>query len=506
MPARVVLLCLTAAAVYWGFWSYGLFDLDEGIYAAALTEMRLRGDWLVPTYGGAPFFEKPILQYWAALGTLSLGVPGEVALRLPSVIASLGTVVLVYRFARARWGEAAALSSSVALVLAPLFAGVGRMFMPDALLVFFLTAAMLSFWSSVEGHIHYRWLALACLGAAVLAKGPMPVVVFMLVLGALWLRRKGVRSSLRGGWLVGVALFFVVVGAWYLPVALREGGTFFHEFVVRQNLGRLAGEDRAHLGPVYFYLPVLIVGFAPFSLALPLVWRDRDRDALSVYLWAWAAVVFILFSTAGSKLPHYILPTFPPLALLFGAWQSRVSAKLPVVAAGWFFVLGVGLLTASGSLGEYQRLGFGLGIGSVVGVAISILTYARGGNFATQAWLAAMPFVLLALHDGLPTYWERTHAAVRTLAETARNHGGQVLSYRMGGMGEPGVVSHPSFQWYLGRVVRAVDWPDEALAHNGLLLTRRSRLRVAGLEGANPSATLLSAAGDLVLFEVERNR
>ncbi|MEW5883441.1 MAG: glycosyltransferase family 39 protein [Armatimonadota bacterium] len=504
MPARLVLLALTVVAIFWGFWGYGLFDLDEGIYAAALSEMRLRGDWLVPTYGGVPFFEKPILQYWAALGALSVGIPGEAALRLPSVLASLGTLLLVYRFARARWGETAALSSAGALALSPLFAGVGRMFMPDALLVFFLTSALLAFWASVEGRARSRWLALACLGAAVLAKGPMPVAVFLLVLAFVWLLRPEARARMRGGWAVGGALFLLVVAAWYVPVAMREGGAFFQEFVIRQNLGRLAGEDTAHLGPAYFYLPILLVGFAPFSLALPLVWKDREGDPLDGFLWAWALVVFVLFSVAGSKLPHYILPMFPPLALLLGRWQARVGARLPYLATGWFLLLGIGLLVASGGLGEYQRLGFGLAVACLLGTAIGLVAYARGAGFSVQAWLAAAPFVLFALHGGVPAYWEATHAPVRTLAVEARRHGGTVRSYRMGGMGEPGVVSHPSFQWYLGRNVPGVDWPDEALARDGLLLTRRGRLRVAGFEGGGVSASLLSAAGDLVLFEVTR--
>jgi len=504
VPARLALLLLTVVAVFWGFWSYGLFDLDEGIYAAALTEMRLRGDWLVPTYGGTPFFEKPILQYWVALGALGLGVPGELALRLPAVLASLGTLLLVYRFARARWGETAALASAGALALSPLFAGIGRMFMPDAVLVFFLTAAMLAFWSSVEGSVRSRWLALACLGAAVLAKGPMPVAIFLPAVAFLWLRRPEVRPRLRGGWLGGCALFLTVVAAWYVPVAVREGGAFFQEFVIRQNLGRLAGGDTAHLGPVYFYLPVLLVGFAPFSLALPIVWKDRGRDALSGYLWAWALSVLILFSLAGSKLPHYILPMFPPIALLFGCWQARSGARLPYLATGWFLLLGIGLLVASGGLGEYQRLGFGLGIACLLGTVVGLVAHARGAEFATQAWLAAVPFVLYALHAGLPEYWATTHASVRTLAEAARRHGGPVRSYRMGGMGEPGVVSHPSFQWYWGRVVQRVDWPDEALARDGLLLTRRGRLRVPGLDHRGASASLLFASGDLVLFQIER--
>lgn len=505
MLARVALV-LTILAVFWGFWGYGLFDLDEGIYAAALTEMRLRGDWLVPTYGGVPFFEKPILQYWAALVALNVGVPGDMALRLPSVLASLGTLLLVYRFSRARWGETAALSSAGALGISPLFAGVGRMFMPDALLVFFLTAAMLAFWESVEGCARSRWLSLACLGAAVLAKGPMPVAVFLLVLAFVVARRPEARAQIRGGWAVGGVLFLLVVAAWYLPVAMREGPAFFHEFVIRQNLGRLAGEDTAHLGPLYFYLPVLLVGFAPFSLALPLVWKDREGDALDGFLWSWALVVLVLFSVAGSKLPHYILPMFPPLALLVGRWQARIGARLPCLAPGWFLLVGIGLLVASGRFGEYQQVGFGLGIACLLGAVVGMLAYARGAEFATQAWLAAAPFLLYTMQSGLPEYWEKTHAPVRALAEHARRHGGPVTWYRMGGMGEPGVVSHPSFQWYLGRMVARADWPDEALAKEGLLLTRRNRLRLAGAEPGTKSASLLFAEGDLVLFKVERDQ
>ncbi len=502
MKTRTLLLAIFGLAAFWGFWSYGLFDLDEGIYAAALTEMRLRGDWFVPTYGGAPFFEKPILQYWAANLFLWMGVKGEAALRLGSVLAAIGTVVLLFRFAQRRWGDRAAWTSAAVLLTSPLFLGVGRMFMPDALLCFFLTASLLSLWRSVEERsATWRVVSLALLGVATLAKGPMAPGVFLIIVSLFLWRERDVRSALRGGWIAGALAFVLVVGAWYGPVLLREGTDFFREFVIRQNIGRLLGQDAAHRAGFWFYIPILIVAMAPFSWLLPWVYRSRQNDPLTRFLWIWATVIFVLFSVAGSKLPHYILPILPPLALLVGCWQSESQARVPHLAAAWFLLVGLGLVLGAGSADRFERVLLELGFAALVGAVLAILAWTQTADFSTQSWLGAVPFLLFALLGGVPSYWETTHGPVKRMAALAKSAGEPVSFYRMSGMGKPGVVSHPSFQWYVGREVASYDWPDEALSHDGLVLSRLQRFSLAAA-GAGQRVTLLNTEGDLQLYRV----
>ena len=141
-----------------GFWSYGLFDLDEGIYAASLREMIERDSWITVTYGGAPFYEKPILIYWVARLFLGLGFSDEMALRLPSVLAAIWTYWMIFSFVRRRFGAEKASNAVLVLSLSPLMVVMARMFTPDSLLLFFITGAFLSFWESIKRGPRWRWL------------------------------------------------------------------------------------------------------------------------------------------------------------------------------------------------------------------------------------------------------------------------------------------------------------------------------------------------------------
>lgn len=132
-----------------GFWTYGLFDLDEGFYAAAAREMLRRGEWVTPLYQGHPWFEKPILLYWMAIP--SIAAFGEaVGPRLPSVLCSAGTLLLVFAAARRWLGEASGRTSLLVLGSSILAVGAGRMMLADPPLILFLSAALLLFWASLD--------------------------------------------------------------------------------------------------------------------------------------------------------------------------------------------------------------------------------------------------------------------------------------------------------------------------------------------------------------------
>ncbi|MBA3725932.1 MAG: glycosyltransferase family 39 protein, partial [Armatimonadetes bacterium] len=273
------------ALMFVGFWSYGLFDLDEGIYAAATAEMLRDDEWVMITLRGQPFLEKPILVYWAAMAMLKLGIPGEAALRLPSVLATIGTLAMVAGFARRRFSEEVGIWSMLILTSSALFMMLGRMFTPDALLIFFMTAAYLSFWESLEGDWRWRLATAATLGLATLAKGPMPVFVFLaLVVYVAW-RIPEMRPRMRKGWVIGTMILFGIAATWYVPAMLRSDA-FFSEFIVKQNLGRLQGTDTVHVWPMWSYLPVVLIGLAPFSFMLVGAWRTCRATDLEKYLWA----------------------------------------------------------------------------------------------------------------------------------------------------------------------------------------------------------------------------
>lgn len=429
-----------------GFWLYGLFDIDEGFYAAITQEMIWRRDLIIPHYNGEPWFEKPILLYWLAVPSV-LAFGESVGPRLPSVLAFALVLVTTYGFVRLKLSEAAAGLSMLVLATSLLPVAVSRMMMTDSLLMGSLALALYSLFLSLTGQPRWRWLAGLSLGVAVLAKGPVGVALFAFVAIAMAVRDPGTRGGWRGGWLGFFVLFALVVGAWYIPAYLREGDRFVQEFLIEQNVGRFSGGDEAHtLGGVagwIFYLPVLLVGMLPWSLWLPKAWptahrvTDENESLLRLCAW-WAVGVLGLFTISAAKLPHYILPAMPPLAIIVG-----------VKLAGSSFELRARHLLLPG-------------IVSVV--------------------------LLGLLNGGLWFYYQQGHAEVHALTREARSlAGGAVVSaYQMPrrqedrGTGTLKVqeTSHPSIVFYLGREVLKTDSFRELLAESGevWILTRKGRI------------------------------
>lgn len=320
-----------------GWWTYGLFDLDEGFYAAVVGEMNRRGDWITPFYNGQPWFEKPILMYWFAKPSVML-FGEDLGPRLPSVLAFAGTIALVGWWCKRRFTLGAAKLAMLACASSLLVVALGRMMTADALLLFGVCATFFCFWESIVGDVRWRWLAAAALGWTVLAKGPVICAIFAVVAVWTYWREKDFRPKFRGGWLVGTLIFSLIVASWYLPAYLIHRDAFVQEFLIRQNIGRLGGGDDAHrvegLIGLLFYVPVIAVGMAPWSWWIKKSWPKSTSldDAELRYLARWAVVVFVLFTVSGTKLVHYVLPAIIPLCVLVSVYLARSSKKAMPIA------------------------------------------------------------------------------------------------------------------------------------------------------------------------------
>lgn len=310
----------------------GLFDLDEGFYGAVVSEMNTRGEWITPYYNGKPWFEKPILLYWAAKPCVAL-FGTQFGCRLPSVLATLGIYAVTGQFVRRYVSEHAAMLSVLMLGGSLLVIGCGRMMITDPILVLCLTGAMTTFWDSLQGDVRKRWWTAALLGFAVLAKGPVALILFAFIGAITFARLKDLRPAFRGGWLVGTLILCAVIATWYLPAYLVNGQVFVKEFLIDQNIGRFTGGDAAHsigiVGLLIFPL-VILLGLLPWSGWLPKAWwaSFKSKDQTEVYCGIWATVVFVFFTISGAKLVHYILPAFPPLVFL-------LSKRLDKPASGY---------------------------------------------------------------------------------------------------------------------------------------------------------------------------
>lgn len=314
-----------------GFWLTGLFDLDEGFYATVTAEMVRAGDWIVPTFNGRPWLEKPILLYW--LAHLPVQFLGEaVGPRLAGVLCFIGLWIVLFRFARPYVGSVAAILAVLVLATSPLAFGAARMMLTDGPLLLCLSLALLAFYRSLTDGPRWRWLSGLALGLAILAKGPVGLALFVPVAALTYWREPSLRSGFRGGWLGWGAALAAAVSLWYLPAYLRLGDLFVHKFLIEQNVGRFTGGDAAHsvtgFAGIVFYPVVLLVGMIPWAFLVFSAWprpfvRVGEGDPFLRFCALWSLVVIAFFTISAAKLPHYVLPAAVPLAVVVGSWLSR---------------------------------------------------------------------------------------------------------------------------------------------------------------------------------------
>ena len=319
-----------------GWWAYGLFDLDEGYYAAVAAEMNRRGEWITPYYNGHPWFEKPILLYWVAKPCLAI-FGDMIGPRLPSVLATLAMYAVVGWFARRHFGAAQASRAVLVLGGSLLVVGIARMMLTDPLLDLAMTVAFTTYWESIVSDWRWRWVTAAALGIGILAKGPVCILLFIPVAAITAYALPQFRSRMARGWFVGTLILLFVVASWYVPAYLKNGQLFVKQFLIEQNFQRFTGGDSAHtfggIVGLVFYVVILAVGMAPWSFKIPDAWKFAPKDPLSFYLKTWALVVFGFFTISSAKLPHYILPACPALALLIADELDRTRFPMSRMAA-----------------------------------------------------------------------------------------------------------------------------------------------------------------------------
>ena len=384
-------LFISWIAFGWQLGSVGLVDETEPLFAEAARQMVETGDWVTPYFNGEPRFDKPPLVYWLmAIGFHLLG-GNEWAVRLPSALAAIAMTGLGFYTLR-RYGfpqpylatatvteaegHSAPLSrrSTQALLLSAWIGAAvmalnpetlvwARIGVSDMLLTGCIAASLMAFflgyaqpqYPSRQARWYRAFYVLMAL--AVLAKGPVGLVLPVLIIGAFLLytgKFREVAPELR--LLPGVLLFIILTLPWYILVILANGRAYIDSFFGYHNIERFTQVVNGHAAPWFFYFLVVFIGFLPWSPFLPLAiarlqfwrpgyWRQQPRSShLGLFALIWFAVVFIFFTTAVTKLPSYVLPLMPAAALLVGLfWSDRTSQANVGKKAGWGFWISLSL-------------------------------------------------------------------------------------------------------------------------------------------------------------------
>jgi len=317
-----------------GNWILPLTDRDEARFAEASREMLQRGDFVVPWFNGAWRFDKPVFIYWCQMASYQVFGENAFAARLPSVLFTTATALLLVRWGRKRMNAQTGFLAGAMFVAGLHVAIIGRVATADMAMVFFSTLAVWSGWELTRPENNSRkiwwWIFYITLALGFLAKGP----VAWLPLGGMMLGRAFRKNSFRlplNETVVGLVVAVALAALWGIPALTQTGGKYFDIGMGQHVFKRAIAVNDSHglagtlgfiaLLPLYFV--TFFASFFPWSTRVPSAlrrwWPERQRDDLGWYLLTQAALVFVVFSLVKTKLPHYTMPAFPCIAL----WLAR---------------------------------------------------------------------------------------------------------------------------------------------------------------------------------------
>jgi len=328
---------------------------DEARYGEIPREMLTSGDWVVPRLNGLKYFEKPVFGYWAnAVSILTFG-ENAFALRITSalsvIISALMIFLLVRRFSPR--GPASVLAPAI-LLTCPLVLAIGHISLLDSLLSMLLTGALVCFFFAyMAENMRRKALFLALMGVlcglAFLTKGFLAFAVPVLAVVPFLLWEGRFKDLLRIAWIPMITAFVIAL-PWSLMIHFREGD-FWNYFFWTEHVARFLNPIRGqHPKPLWHFLPILVGGALPWvaqsPAAIPMVLKFEMKKPLIRFAMCWFLLPFLFFSVCGGKLIPYILPCFPPLAIVFAiglAAYFEAGKKRAFSVAAWVLAILCGL-------------------------------------------------------------------------------------------------------------------------------------------------------------------
>ena len=389
----IVLAVVCGFLFFYGLGAFGLVGADEPRYAQVAREMLERHDWVTPTLGHQPWLEKPVLLYWEEMISFRIFGVSDWAARVPSAFSAVLMIVAICLFLR-RFRPGSAMDGALMTASCAAVVGFARAAGTDMPLAANFSIALLAWYAWFESR-ERRWLmsAFVFLGLATLAKGPVAVALFALILLAFAAvgPRKDWRAIGETLWVPGIFAYLLVTLPWFIAVQVRNP-EFFRVFILEHNLARFGTNLYRHQEPFWYFLLVALIGLLPWTVfAIAAIveairgWKSEGRkifegeDALDVFLLLWLIIPILFFSFSQSKLPGYILPALPAATLLVAGYVRRragsdvVSSKVTLV----FHAILAGIIVMPCLLISYlilvHKLPWGIGTGAAAVISVLVM-------------------------------------------------------------------------------------------------------------------------------------
>lgn len=378
----MIIAVVAILTIFFGIGGVPLLDPDEPVYAETAREMLLEGDLLSPRIFGNYWYDKPPMYYWLVALAQTIFGDNEFAARFPAGLMAFATSMMMYFSVTKLFNERAGFWSSIILTTSVEFFYLGKAAVTDSTLLFFMTAAILSF-------LHKKyWLMYVFMAFATLTKGPIGIVFPGTIIFLYLLFMGQIYKILEMHVIRGMLLYFLIAGPWYYAMYTVHGMEFINTFLGFHNVTRFTTPEHASRVTIWYYFPVLIVGLFPWISLLPqavyAALSDSRIDDMRnlIFMHIWLGFVFLFFTICQTKLVSYILPMYPPLAIVIGWSISHMITKQRhnTTYTGWaisalamFILIGVGFIIGGQQLPELELGGMVLGaITIIIGVGIAV--------------------------------------------------------------------------------------------------------------------------------------
>ncbi|WP_425060734.1 Undecaprenyl phosphate-alpha-4-amino-4-deoxy-L-arabinose arabinosyl transferase [Sporomusa carbonis] len=445
----VALIAATIMFFYLG--GIPLLDPDEPVYGETPKEMLRFNEYLSPRIYGEYWYDKPPMYYWLVAGAFRLFGMNEFAARFPSALLGVAGVLAVYLFGRQLFNRRAAMAGALVLATSVEYFYLGKAAVTDITLNFCLMLSLLGF-------ITKRYsLMYIFAGLATVTKGPVgflfPGAIIFLYLAAT--RRFELLREMKI--LKGIILFAVTALPWYWFMYNTHGSAFIDTFLGFHNVTRFTSPEHPEGVLWYYFIPVLILGFFPWtSILVQSVWcsltkSSFEQNRILLFLNIWAAFIFTFFTISQTKLVSYILPVYPPLALIAGwyidriwdsrrhkghytAWAAVLACLVLLIIAGMLFGVKAMPVLVNGVIALIVLLAL-----MTLGVVIFVWRHQRTKVFWTQV-IAMMVFSMVLVGVLFPA--AAPHFTSKYIAEQfIANYDGKSPVYVI-------KFLHPGFTYY----------------------------------------------------------
>ena len=328
MNLRIILIIIALVNFFLPIAFVPLFDLDEGAFSEATREMLNSGNYITTYLNGNLRFDKPILIYWLQLFSIKTFGINEFAFRFPSALAASFWALSVWLFSKKYFNEKVAFFATVVMLGSLQINIIAKAAIADALLNLFIANSLFFIWLYLDSKAKkYLYLAFASIALGFLTKGPVAILIPLATTFIYMLIKKDLREFFKMVFNpIGIVIFLIIAMPWYILEYLEQGQKFIEGFFLKHNLKRFSSPLEHHSGTLFYFIPVVILGFLPFTTPLIntlLRVKSYFKNSLFLYLFIWFTFVFIFFSLSGTKLPHYVIYGYTPLFILIGYYLAQ---------------------------------------------------------------------------------------------------------------------------------------------------------------------------------------